>query len=93
METQHDIFLLWQEIEPSLINDQQPYLLLSNRDFCHKHCHKAKAGSTNSHSFITIIKSYIVLSRVIPITGCAKSQKYLKVCFCTNSSNAVSDNF
>ncbi len=32
----------------------------------------------------------VFLSRAMPLTGCAKSQKYLNVCCCTNVSNASS---
>src|SRR4051812_45844037 len=33
----------------------------------------------------------VFLSLASPLTGCAKSQKYLNVCFCTRSSSALSE--
>src|SRR5215213_3576235 len=39
---------------------------------------------------VTTLLSPLLLSLANPLTGCAKSQKYLKVCFCTSSTNAES---
>ena len=47
----------------------------------HNDGHNAKSTATGGYHFIAICGVILLLSRARPLTGWAKSQKYLKVCF------------